>query len=153
LEHVDVTANSVTILDGKGNKDRVVPMTSEAIYWIKRWRSRRQQLIENADDPGWLFITKGKVPITRRVFSTMLKGFAKKANIPLDVSPHDLRRTTATHLVENGAPIRQVQSLLGHSSLKVTTKYLRLSDEKIREEYAATHPANKRRLHYGSVKT
>ncbi len=83
----------------------------------------------------------------------MLKGFAKKANIPLDVSPHDLRRTTATHLVENGAPIRQVQSLLGHSSLKVTTKYLRLSDEKIREEYAATHPANKRRLHYGSVKT
>ena len=64
------------------------------------------------------------------------------------MSAHDLRRTTATHLAERGAPIRQIQALLGHSTLKVTTKYLRLSDEKIKDEYWKSHPANRRSIHY-----
>ncbi len=151
LGQVDVVANTVTIYDGKGNKDRVVPMTNEAIYWIKRWLSRRQQVIENAPDSEYIFITKSKIPITRRVFSTLLKGFAQKTGVMLDIAPHDLRRTTATHLAERGAPIRQIQALLGHSTLKVTTKYLRLSEEKIKQEYMKSHPANRRNIHYADI--
>lgn len=151
IAQADVVTNSITIIDGKGDKDRVVPMTNECLYWMKRWLSRRQQIIANTSDPEYIFITKSRIPITRRVFSTVLKIFAKKANISLDISPHDLRRTTATHLAENGAPIRQIQALLGHSTLKVTTKYLRLSEEKIKKEFIKTHPSNRRAIHYGSV--
>lgn len=151
LEHVDTVANSVTIYDGKGSKDRVVPMTNEAIYWIMRWLSRREAYIGTGEDPGYIFVTKGKKHMHKRVFGRLVKFYAKKANIELTVSPHDLRRTTATHLAQNGASIRQIQVLLGHTSLKVTTKYLRLTDEKIKAEHKKSHPANRRELHYGTV--
>jgi len=151
LEHVDIVANSVTIYDGKGSKDRVVPMTNEAIYWVKRWLSRRGAYLGGGEDPGYLFVTKGKKHLHKRAFGRLVKFYVKKAKIELDVSPHDLRRITATHLVENGAPIRQIQALLGHTSLKVTSKYLRLSDEKIKAEHKKSHPANRRELHYGKV--
>ena len=140
LEHVDTVANSVTIYDGKGSKDRVVPMTNEAIYWVRRWLSRRDAYLGVGEDPGYLFATKGKKHMHTRAFRRLVKFYVKKAKIDLDVSPHDLRRITATHLVENGAPIRQIQALLGHTSLKVTTKYLRLSDEKIKAEHRKSHP-------------
>jgi integrase/recombinase XerD len=149
LKHLDVVTNTVTILDGKGNKDRVVPMTSEAVYWMKCWLDKRPQFA--GKDSEYIFISKRAKPINRRNFATMVKKYAKKAGIDLEVSPHDLRRTTATHLVENGAPIRLVQALLGHATLKVTTKYLRLSDERIKKEHKDTHPSNRRSLYYGKM--
>jgi len=151
LKHIDIETNAVTILDTKGDKDRVVPMTTECIYWIKRWLQSREEFVGNHEAPEYLFITSGRRPIIRRNFSNLIKKYAKKAKIPLDVSPHDLRRVTATHLVENGAPIRQIQALLGHASLKVTTKYLRLSDERIKKEHKETHPSNRRKLYYGKI--
>ncbi len=147
LGHVDVVTNAVTILDGKGNKDRVVPMTNEAIYWIKRWLSRRPQFVGDSDTE-YLFVTSGKKAIHHRAFSKLLKNLTKRAGILIHISPHDLRRTTATHLAERGAPIRQIQALLGHATLKVTTKYLRLSEETIKQEYGKSHPANRRDIHY-----
>lgn len=152
LKHLDVVTNTVTILDGKGNKDRVVPMTSEAVYWIKRWIDKRGQFIEEGKTTEYVFISKRAKPINRRNFATMIKKYAERAELSLEISPHDLRRTTATHLVENGAPIRLVQALLGHATLKVTTKYLRLSDEKIKKEHKNSHPANRRNLYYGEVR-
>lgn len=152
LNHVDVVTNAVTILDAKGEKDRVVPMTSEAIYWIKRWLSKRKEFINKHPDPEYLFLTRTGKKLNRKNFSSaIIKKYAKKAQIAIDVAPHDLRRTTATHLVENGAPIRMVQALLGHTSLKVTTRYLRLSDERIKQEHKQTHPSNRRDLYYGRV--
>ena len=151
IGHVDLVTNAVTILNAKGDKDRVVPMTNEAIYWIRRWLNRRNEFIDNRQNPEYLFITKGTKRIIRRNFSSLIKKYAKRANIPIDISPHDLRRTTATHLVENGAPIRLIQALLGHATLKVTTKYLRLSDEKIKKEHKQTHPSNRRSLYYGKL--
>lgn len=148
-ENIDVVTNTVTILNGKGDKDRVVPMTEEAIYWIKRWLMRRYEFAGVKDNPPFFFITKNALPINRRNFSTLIKKYAKKAKIHIDVSPHDLRRTTATHLAENGAPLRQIQALLGHATLRVTTNYIRLSDEKIKKEYVLSHPSNRRYIHYG----
>lgn len=151
FKHVDLHTNAVTILNTKGDKDRVVPMTAEAIYWIKRWLNRRDDYIENNKESEYIFATKNGRAINRRNFSFMIKKYAKKAKIPIDVAPHDLRRATATHLAENGAPIRLIQALLGHTTLKVTTKYLRLSDEKIKKEHKETHPASRRNLYYGKL--
>jgi len=151
IKDVDLTTNAVTILNAKGDKDRTIPMTHEAIYWIKRWLRRRPEFIGNYDDPEYLFITKGLRTIRRRQFAVMIKKYAKKAGIELHVSPHDLRRVTATHLAENGAPIRLIQALLGHATLKVTTKYLRLTDEKIKKEHKETHPSSRRKLYYGRI--
>ncbi|MFH1782537.1 MAG: tyrosine-type recombinase/integrase [Candidatus Omnitrophota bacterium] len=151
LGNVDTISNSVTILNGKGDKDRVIPMTNEAIYWIKRWLNRRNLFVNNRIDTEYLFITKGNKPIHKRSFSKMVKNYVRLAKIELDISPHDLRRTTATHLAENGAPIRQIQALLGHSSLRVTAKYLRLTDETIKKEHKKTHPSHRRSLHYGDI--
>lgn len=150
-EHIDIATNAVTILDGKGRKDRVIPMTNEATYWVKRWLNRRSEFIGKHEDTGCFFITKSTKSIIRKNFSVLVKKYARRANIDLDISPHDLRRITATHLAENGAPIRIIQALLGHSTLKVTTKYLRLSDEKIKKEHKETHPSNRRKLHYAKL--
>ena len=151
LKYVDLDTNAVTIVSAKGEKDRVVPMTSEAIYWIRRWLNRRHEFIGKNEDAGYLFITKSAKTICRKNFSVLIKKYAKKVHIPIDISPHDLRRTTATHLAENGAPIRLIQALLGHATLKVTTKYLRLTDEKIKKEHKETHPSNRRKLYYGKL--
>lgn len=147
---VDTVTNTITILDGKGNKDRVVPMTSEGLYWMKRWLSRRGQVVPANCE--YVFVSKRKQPITRRVFLTMVKTWAKDAGILIDLSPHDLRRTTGTHLAARGAPIRQIQALLGHASLAVTTKYLRLADETIKQEFHKSHPASRRDMHYATGK-
>ena len=149
LENADAADNRIMILNSKGDKDRVVPMTEECIYWMKRWLARRQEFVKDNEDPGYVFITQTRNPVLNVNLSRWLKVYAKDAGIPLDISPHDLRRTTATHLAKNGAPIRQIQALLGHSSLQVTTKYLRLADDEIKEEYIKSHPSNRRSLHYG----
>jgi len=151
IKYADLTTNAVTIIKGKGNKDRVIPMTNEAIYWIKRWLNRRNEFIKSKNDSGYLFITKHGKPMGRKNFSVLIKKYTKKAGIPLDISPHDLRRTTATHLAQNGAPIRLIQALLGHTTLKVTTKYLRLTDDTIKKEHKKTHPASRRKLYYGNI--
>jgi len=151
IKNVDLVDNRLTILAGKGDKDRIVPMTSLAIYWIQRWLNRRQEFIKRHGDPGLLFISVNGRRIERKSLSLLIKKYAKRANIDLDISPHDLRRITATHLAENGAPVRLIQALLGHTTLKVTTKYLRLSNEKIKAEYKKSHPANRRKLHYGAI--
>jgi len=148
IKEIDVVTNAVTVLDGKDHKDRVVPMTREAIYWIKRWLARRHEFVKGRNDPGNLFITKGAKPLFRRQFAHLLKRHVNRAKLPIDIAPHDLRRTTATHLAENGAPIRLIQALLGHTTLKVTTKYLRLSDEKTKKEHKETHPSSRRNLYY-----
>lgn len=147
-KYVDLTTNAVTVVDGKGRKDRIVPMTTEAILCIQRWLARRLELVKQREDPEYLFITKGLKPLGRRHFSLLLKKYGERAKLPIDISPHDLRRMTATHLAENGAPIRLIQALLGHATLKVTTRYLRLTDEKVKKEHHKTHPSNRRKLYY-----
>ena len=151
VKDIDLDTNKIDILVAKGEKDRVVPMTSECLYWIKRWLNRRDEFVKNNDDPEYLFISRNGKKIPRRCFAIKLSQYAKKAGIDIDITPHDLRKATATHLAQNGAPIRMIQVLLGHATLAVTTKYLRIPDEKIKEEHKRTHPSNRRKLYYGST--
>jgi len=146
LIEVDVEENRAFIRQAKGDKERMVPMTSAALYWLSRWVGRRKEFLKKKDH-ATLFVSKEGRSIGRRHFAKMLERYVKRAQLPSRVSPHDLRRITATHLVANGAPIRYVQALLGHESLNVTTKYLRLTHAQIKKEYDQTHPSNRRTRH------
>lgn len=121
-------------------------MTSAARYWVLRWIARRKEFLRK-EDQKHLFISKEGGAINRRYLAKMLVKYVQRAQLPAHVVPHDLRRITATHLVANGAPIRYVQSLLGHESLNVTTKYLRLTHAQIKREYDRTHPSSQRARH------
>ncbi len=153
LKDIDIVTNTVSVLEAKGDKDRVIPMTQAAVYWLKSWLDIRVKFLKGKEDPGYVFLSKGGKAIVRRNLSTLIKKYAARAKLNIEISPHDLRRTAATHLVENGAPIRLIQALLGHATLNVTTKYLRLSDDKIKRMHKETHPANRRKLYYGEIKT
>lgn len=146
VEDVDLQENRVFIRQGKGDKDRVVPMTSAARYWLSRWLSRRKEFLVRRDSAR-LFLTLRGLSLSRRQFAKDLERHTRRAQLPVSLSPHDLRRITATHLAAHGAPIRYIQALLGHESLKVTTKYVRLSDDQIRVEYDRTHPSSRRKRH------
>ncbi len=146
VAEVQLEENRVFIRQAKGQKDRVVPMTSAARYWIGRWLRRRREFYQETD-PETCFISKHARPLTPRHFAVTLQRHARRARLPMAVAPHDLRRITATHLAERGAPLRFIQALLGHTSLKVTTRYLRLSDAHIKREYIRSHPSNRRDHH------
>ena len=143
---VQLDENRVFIRQAKGDKDRVVPMTSATRYWLGRWLRRRSEFCKGTD-PEICFLSKHTRPLSRRHFAVTLLRHARRARLPMAVAPHDLRRITATHLAERGAPLRLIQALLGHTSLKVTTRYLRLSDERIKREYTRSHPSNRRDHH------
>jgi len=146
LEDMEVEENRVFIREAKGEKDRVVPMTGQARYWMSRWLTRRAEFLRGSDS-RLLFVSRKGHPICRRNFAVALEKYTRRAELPIPVSPHDLRRITATHLAANGAPLRFIQALLGHASLKVTTRYLRLTDEEIKKEYRRSHPSNRRDRH------
>ncbi len=150
LEDVDIKENRIFIRQAKGYKDRVVPMTNQAIYWLERWLSRRKDFLRRGETQ-LLFISRGGRPIARRLFARSLEKYVLRAKLPVPVAPHDLRRITATYLAANGAPIRYIQALLGHVSLKITSRYLRFTDEQIKAEYERTHPSNKRSRHTVTV--
>lgn len=146
VEDVDLMENRIFIREGKGDKERMVPMTSVARYWVDRWKRRRKEFVPR-EDSDRLFVSRRGRPITRRDFGRMLEHYGRQAQLPVKVSPHDLRRITATHLAANGAPMRYIQALLGHDTLRVTTKYLRLTHVQIKAEYKRTHPSNRRVRH------
>ncbi len=146
IAEVQLEENRVFIRQAKGQKDRVAPMTSAARYWIGRWVRRRREFYKDID-PETCFISKHARPLTQRHFAVTLQRHARRAQLPMAVAPHDLRRITATHLAERGAPMRFIQALLGHTSLKVTTRYLRLTDASIKREYTRSHPSNRRDHH------
>ncbi len=147
---IQLEENRVFIRQAKGEKDRVVPMTSATRYWVGRWLQRRPEFCRGTD-PETCFLSKHARPLTRRHFAVTLLRHTRRAHLPMAVAPHDLRRITATHLAERGAPLRYIQALLGHTSLKITTRYLRLSDAHIKREYTRSHPSNRRERHRVTV--
>ena len=147
---IQLEENRVFIRQAKGEKDRVVPMTSAARYWVSRWLQRRPEFCKGTE-PETCFLSKHARPLTRRHFAVTLLRHTLRARLPMAVAPHDLRRITATHLAERGAPLRYIQALLGHTSLKITTRYLRLSDAHIKREYTRSHPSNRRERHRVTV--
>ena len=130
---------------GKGNKERLVPVGEVALDWLVRyldevrpaWRARDK---EDPPRGGPLFISRGGHRLGRQAAWTIVKRAARLAGLGDRVTPHTLRHSFATHLLEGGADLRIVQELLGHASISTTQLYTHLSGERIREVYARAHP-------------
>jgi integrase/recombinase XerC len=126
---------------GKGNKERIVPIGAKAITAIKEYRNRLQTeagIGENDNTP--LFLNKNHGRITSRSIARILEKTAKECGLPIPVSPHALRHTFATHMLDAGADLRVVQELLGHKSLSTTQKYTHVSIDRLMETYDKAHP-------------
>jgi integrase/recombinase XerD len=126
---------------GKGSRERLVPMGEEAQHWLERYAAQaRPVLIGKASSP-FLFVDAKGQPLTRQHFWSTVKRMAIVAGIePSRISPHGLRHSFATHLLNHGADLRALQMLLGHSSLSTTQIYTLVAREKLKQLHRMHHP-------------
>jgi len=125
---------------GKGNKERLVPLGEESISWLHRYLEHgRGKLMRGADCPK-VFVTARKAGMTRQAFWYVIQKHARVAEIDQQVSPHMLRHSFATHLLNHGADLRVVQLLLGHSDLSTTQIYTHIAREGLKKLHAKHHP-------------
>jgi site-specific recombinase XerD len=133
VSDLDIYTETVRVL-GKGRKERVCPVGAPALEAISRYRSAANV------HSGPLFINKSRRRISVRSIWLVLKRYLRHTSIPIALSPHKLRHSFATHLLDNGADLRSVQALLGHASLSTTQIYTHVTVERLKKAYAAAHP-------------
>ncbi len=126
---------------GKGSKERIVYLYPKAVTQLKRYISKhRQNLVVGKKDEPALFINHRGDRLTRQWIWSVLKTYGEKAGIDQRVTPHTLRHSFATHLLQNGASLRHVQELLGHSSISTTQVYTHMTTNYLHQEYEKSHP-------------
>ena len=138
--NVDSTRSTIRVL-GKGDKERIVPIGDKALKAIKAYRDklhRETDLQIKGDGP--LFLNKNNGRLTPRSIARILDKLVKECSLMVPVSPHALRHTFATHMLDAGADLRVVQELLGHKSLSTTQKYTHVSIDRLMKIYDKTHP-------------
>jgi len=123
---------------GKGDKERLVPVGPHADTAIEAWLAVRIT-IDKVGSP-WMFVARAGKPISRKTFWLRLRNHALAAGIERTLSPHTLRHSFATHLLEGGADLRAVQAMLGHSDISTTEIYTHVATDRLHEVYAAAHP-------------
>ena len=127
-------------LIGKGDKERLVPMGEEAQDRLEQYLNHARADLLKQQQSNAVFITARGQAMTRQAFWYMIKRSAKKAAISFELSPHTLRHSFATHLLNHGADLRVVQMLLGHSDLSTTQIYTHVARERLKQLHAAHHP-------------
>ena len=137
MNDIDIT-NCLIRIFGKGSKEREIPLGEYAIYYLKEYINIRNSLLKNKPC-NKLFLNNHGMGMTRQGFFKMLKGLLKEKGINSEVSPHTLRHSFATHLINRGADLRSIQEMLGHSDISTTKIYTKVSDEKVIEEYKEHH--------------
>lgn len=127
---------------GKGEKERLIPISPVALDWIKKYENevRDPLILQVGKSDEHIFLNNRGKKITRQAIWQMIKKYCQMAAIIKDVTPHTLRHTFATHLLENGADLRVVQEILGHSDISTTQIYTNLSQKQILNVYQKTHP-------------
>ena len=140
-QEVHATLNTGGVrCQGKGGKERMVTINAIAVGALKEYLSKgRQKLAKKAGEPALLLNRRGK-RLTRQGVWLLLKAYARQAGLQEEVTPHTLRHSFATHLLQGGASLRHVQEMLGHASIATTQIYTHLTGEHVREEYARAHP-------------
>jgi integrase/recombinase XerC len=133
---VDTAAGAVRVL-GKGRKERICPVGSTAMAVLEKFR---REFARNAGPDAPVLVTAGHARLTAGAVRKIVKRYLALAGLPMDLSPHKLRHSYATHLLNAGADLRAVQELLGHASLATTQVYTHTSVARLKEIYAKAHP-------------
>ncbi|MCB1626385.1 MAG: site-specific tyrosine recombinase XerD [Xanthomonadales bacterium] len=133
-------AQGVVRILGKGRKERLVPLGDEAQHWIEGYLAgARGELLAGRSSPA-LFVTQRGGPMTRQAFWALIKRYALQAGVRQSLSPHSLRHSFATHLLNHGADLRSLQMLLGHASLSTTQIYTLVAREGLKRLHEKHHP-------------
>lgn len=147
-ELLDLTTENINLhkkelhVIGKGNKERIVPLSDMAIDAFSKWMSKGKSHIKTKNN-NLLFVNKNGEKLTRQGVWKLIKQIAKDAGITKEISPHTLRHSFATHLLNNGFNLRYVQFLLGHKDISTTQIYTHITTDKLRESYLSCHPRAK----------
>lgn len=140
LERVDLNMKYI-IAFGKGSKERIVPLGSVAAEFLQQYLEKvRPKLTHAGRNTNIVFLAFGGHELTRQRFWQIIRAYGRKANINKALTPHILRHSFATHLLDNGADLRSVQELLGHSDISTTQIYTHLTNKRLRDIYAKSHP-------------
>lgn len=138
IEDLNLQMNYITCKDG--SKERMIPFGTKARMALLRYmESARAEMLEDAESHV-LFVNCSGKAMSRQGFWKLIKYYAKKAGITADITPHTLRHSFAAHLVENGADLRSVQEMLGHSDISTTQIYANMNQNRLREVYKRAHP-------------
>ncbi len=147
-ELVALDADSVTMradasyvrCTGKGGKERTIPIHEHAAEAVQAYMDEARPLLIRRGDERALFVNRRGERLTRQGFWLILKSYAKSANLNTHVTPHTLRHSFATHMLKGGAPLRNVQELLGHANISTTQVYTQVTTDHVREVYERAHP-------------
>ena len=145
LQIVDVDLQSRWLRTiGKGDKERVVPLGGKAITAVERYLAVRGELVAPETPDGALFLNFRGGRLTTRSMRRLFKEHLIRAGLDTSITPHGLRHSFATHLLDSGADLRGIQELLGHSSLSTTQRYTHVSIDRLADAYDAAHPRAKK---------
>jgi integrase/recombinase XerD len=139
LEQLHLDAGFVTVI-GKGNKERVVPVGRKAVAAIERYLAAGRPKLVTARSPANVFLTRRGTPFAHVTLWLRVKQRVRRAGIPRNVTPHMLRHSFATHLLDHGADLRVIQELLGHASISTTEIYTHVAASRLREVHRKFHP-------------
>lgn len=138
---IDFT-NSIVRCFGKGSKERIVPINEYSLYYIKLYYDMRDTFFKGKVN-DYLFLNNHGKKLTRQGFNKILDKILETCDINKEVTPHTLRHSFATHMLNGGADLRSIQILLGHSDISTTKIYTHISREKVRKDYEMYHPRSK----------
>ncbi len=143
---VDASRKTVTVVQGKGKKDRIIPIGERALWWVQHWVHQvRPQLVVKADIKSLFVAMDGVEGLQPNGITNAVSHYIKTSGIAKWGSCHLFRHAMATQMLENGADIRWIQAMLGHASIESTQIYTQVSIRALQAVHAATHPATAKR--------
>ena len=141
LQDINLEAGLLRVM-GKGSKERIIPIGSKAKSITQQWIETARPLVLKHIPSQYLFVARAGKPMTRQAFWKIIKQYTVLAGISKNITPHTLRHSFATHLLEGGADLRSVQTMLGHSDISTTQIYTHISREYLIKMHKKFHPRN-----------
>ncbi|MGQ9518018.1 MAG: site-specific tyrosine recombinase XerD [Anaerolineae bacterium] len=143
LEDINLASATVRVTQGKGSKERIIPIHSRAVEALREYLAKARRMLLKSPEERALFLNHRGERLTRQGLWLIIKQYVREAGIKTEVTPHTLRHSFATHLLNGKADLRHVQELLGHANISTTQIYTHISSERLREIYDESHPRAK----------